>query len=709
MILHLNGSLQNKNSGCNYQRRGFAIMFAVIIGTVMLVLAAALYTFVGQQHTGIQSIVNGEVAHFLAEAGINSCIGTVRQSLDQSLSDGSSSDKIRKLLLQPGEFEDVCINDLLDAGWNSDLQKFAREVDKDADVRVDVWLKDFSRSETSPGSWNDPVSRKGFLTIESTGSFKSAKRVIVVRREVSVASNIPGFAGKFTLFVSDGARSGEGAFNLIRNDYRGMITDGPRPIIFYNHNIPDNPLEPGNMGDILKDEKSPAAWENRGWIYIGGRRVRLNLCSGAGDLGEIFHFYDVSNANVFSPVKFLTPAAALPQAFSAPLSLPWDKSSSSVRQVSYRFGHSFVLDGFHDKSSRRETDAMYEGNILATGEKNHYSSKSSILHLYGEARKGYQSRTKVFGQVYSAFPRFASLDVRPEDADVADMFAAVNPPPLYLLPSISESAFNNSIAIEDIMRRSVGGPLLKTGMLFKNYSEYSQLMSRITEMPYVESYNSMQDVCEAKTSRTFPSNAGIIAADSGNEIQIVRDGHVFFKGRPSGNNLLQVLESRVQLEFDSINDFWERFLNESGELELNAIVRIRNARRLDMQIPASGRPQPLIVKGGGMIILDEGNMVLRGITCADATKALTLVLKGSGSVSFASTQPNQVNVVAPSAELSYGSKFDLYGSLCVGSIYADHRFQGGIVRFRNGQDPVSAGYDRYYSIFINPKDSYWNE
>jgi hypothetical protein len=173
--------------------------------------------------------------------------------------------------------------------------------------------------------------------------------------------------------------------------------------------------------------------------------------------------------------------------------------------------------------------------------------------------------------------------------------------------------------------------------------------------------------------------------------------------------LLTTLDARVQLEVAEISDFWERFLNDDGELELNGIVRIRNSRRLDMQIPASGKPQPLIVRGGGMIILEAGNMILRGISCVDANEALTLVLRGNGSVSFASTQPNQVNIVAPGCELSYGSKFDLTGTLCVGSVYADHRFQGGIVRFRPGQDPLAPGYGRYYKIFVDSKDSFWNE
>lgn len=695
-------ALQNNN-------RGFAIMFALIIGTIMLILAVALFTFTGQQQTGIQSIVNGEIAHFLAEAGINSSIGSVRETVAKSLANDAAAKKLKEILTRPGEFKDICINDLLGGSWNADLQSFAQEVDKEAEIRVDVWLRDFINSETDPATWFDPVSRRGFLAIESTGSFKNAKRVIVIKRQVHVANIIPGFAGKFSLFVTDACRNGEGQFNLIRNDYRGMITDGPKPLMVYNHALPDNPFEAGNMADIDKEEADSEIWKKRGWLWLGGKKTRLNLCSGAGDLGEIFHFYDVSNPNVFSPIKFSTPPSALPPAFSASLQLPWDKSNTSVRQLIYNFGHSFVLDGFHDRSSRKDTEAMYEGNILSSGEKQHYSSKSSILHLYGDARKGYQSRTKVFGQVYSAFPRFANLEVKPEEPEAAALFASANPPPLYLLPSVAESSFNNSISISDILNRSVGGPLLQTGMIFTSYNEYAQLMSKITELPYAESYNSMQDVYAAKPGRTFPSNAGILAMDAGNEITIQRDQHLFFKGRPSPATLLATLENRVQFQVDSINDFWERFLNKDGELELNAVVRISNPKRLDMQIPAAGKPQPLIVKGGGIIILDAGNLVLRGISCANANEALTIARRGSGSIAFATTQPNQVNIVAPESELSYGSKFDLFGSLCVGSIYADHRFQGGTLRFRDGQDPTKTGYDRFYKIFIDPKDSFWNE
>lgn len=688
--------------------RGFAIMIALIIGTVLLILAVSLYSFVGHQHSGMQTIVNGEVAHFLAEAGINSSIGAVRASIARSFA-GDGGKRLSEFLLKPGVFADVCINDMLDPTWNKDLETFAREVDKDASIRVDVWLRDFEFAETDVSVWADPVARQGFLVIEATGGFKNSKRKIAIKRRVSVASILPGVLAKFTAFVSDAARRNEDSFNLIRNDYRGMITDGPRPLMFYNHATPDAPFEAGNMADIIKDEKLADVWQRRGWIWLGGRRVRLNLCSGAGDLGEIFHFYDVSNPNVFSPVKFVTPATELPPAFSAPVRIPWDKSNESIRQVSYSFGHSFVIDGFHDRSSRLETDAMYEGNILSAGEKNHYSSKSSILHLYGDARRGYQSRTRIFGQVYAAFIRFANLEVKPEETDVAAMFAAANPPPLYLLRSIPEKAYNNSVDILEVGRRSVGGPLLKSGMLCKTYSEYAQLMSRVVEYPYIEAYNSMQDVYDARPGRTFPSSAGLFKADSSSQVELQRGSHVFFQGRPSAESVVQLISGRVQAEIDSVGEFWEKYLNQQGELELNSIVRIRNPRGIDMQIPPVGKAQPLVVKGGGAIVLENGNMVLRGIRCSSPDQALTLVLRGSGSVSFASTQPNHVNLIAPEAELAYGSKFEIFGTLCVGSVYADHRFQGGTVRYRTGQDPTTPGYDKFYRVFIDPQDSYWNE
>ena len=149
-----------------------------------------------------------------------------------------------------------------------------------------------------------------------------------------------------------------------------MVTDGPKPLILYNHLTPETPSansDNWNFDEALKSEQNEDIWKNRGWIWIGGDKIRLNLCSGAGDLGEIFHFYDVSKVNDFSPIRFSTPENLLPSSFKNINKIPWDKTASIIRTVSYKFGHSFVLDSFHDRSNRK-VPMPYEGGILSTEE-----------------------------------------------------------------------------------------------------------------------------------------------------------------------------------------------------------------------------------------------------------------------------------------------------------------------------------------------------
>lgn len=689
-------------------KRGFTLMIALIIGTVLLVLSVTLYTFMSHQYTGMQLIVNGEIAHFLAETGINTCLGNIRQSISDSFSPGGKSEKkLRELLLTSKSLENVCINKLLDESWNNDLRKFSAEVDKTACIEVNVYLRDFVPAEKDTNVWNDPKASDGFIVIESVGSYKGSQRKIMVRRRVSVVNMVPGPMAKFSLYLNDAVRNNENDYNLIRNDYRGMITDGPQPIIVYNHAIPQARFEAGNIADISREEKDPEIWKKRGWIWLKGSKTRLNLCSGAGDLGEIFHFYDVSNPNVFTPVRFATPVNNLPDKFFKSISIPWDKSSESVKIAHYRFWHSFILDSFHDRSSRKESQAMYEGEVLSDYEKERYGSKSSILHLFGDARKGYQSRTRVIGPVYSAFVRFANLEVKPEDAEVKEIFDAVKPSPLYLLRSIPFGSYNSAIDIMEYAHRSVGGPLLRTGMLFENYEEYASLMSGVVEQPYIESYNSMQDVYDKKSDRTFPPLKKLLEADTEGESEIVRDGHVFFKGKPSIEGSLKLINSRIMDRVESVADFWEKYLNENGELELNSVVAINNQAGEEFIVPPPGCGQPLVVKGGGVIILQNGNVSLRGISLADSDEILTIANNGDGYVRFESTLPNHVNIIAPKSEVAYGSKFELLGSLCAKTIYADHRFQGGMIQFRQASDPTRSSYDRFYKVFVDTKDSHW--
>ena len=690
--------------------RGFTIMVALIIGTVLLLLSVVLYTFVSRQYTGMHIIVNGEIAHFLAETGINTTIGSIRESIGNNFSAGTRTfDKLKEIFLNSKSINNICINDILDESWNSDLKKFSADIDKTASIEVNVYLRDFKPIENNPAVWCDPKAVDGWLVIESVGEYKGATRKIMIKRGISIFNMVPGVMSKFTLYLNNSVKKDENDYNIIRNDYKGMITDGPQPIIVYNHATPEYPVESGNIADIEKEEKEPDVWKKRGWIWLKGPKTRLNLCSGAGDLGEIFHFYDVSNPNVFSPVRLSTPVNSLPETFFKSMAIPWDKSSEIIKNAHYRFWHSFILDSFHDRSKRMQIEAMYEGDILSSKERRTYGAKSSVLHLFGDARKGFQSRTRVIGPVYSAFVRFANLEVKPEEPEVKEIFESQKPSPIYLLRSLPYENYGKAVDITEFMGRKVGGPMLKTGMLFKNYDEYSKLMSRIVEMPYAESYNSMQDVYDKKKDRVFPTTKKIINFDVEGESSISRNGNTYFKGKPAIEDSIKLIRQRVQDVVATPADFWKKYLNEDGELELNTVVLISNDSKEDFVIPPVGMPQPLVVKGGGIILLEKGNISFRGISLADTSEILSVAAAGEGRIRFESTITNMVDIIAPNAEIDYGSKFEVFGSLCAKNIYADHRFQGGVIRYREAQDPTKNSYDRFYKILLAKKDSYWNE
>ena len=683
-------------------------MIALIIGTLLLVLSVTLYTFMSHQYTGMQTIVNGEIAHFLAETGINTCIGNLRQSIDENLGkDGKNREKLRDLLLNSGSLNDICINDLLEEGWNDDLRKFSADVDRSASIEVNVYLRKFKLTETDKSLWCDPKASQGLLVVESVGKYRGSKRKIMINRGVSIVNMVPGVMGKFSLFLNDASKRNKNYFNIIRNDYRGMITDGPQPIIVYNHATPEYNIESGNLSDIEQEEKNPEIWKKRGWICLRGGKTILNLCSGAGDFGEIFHFYDVSKPNSFSPIRFLTPKNTLPDSFNRPLNLLWDKCAEIMKTTGYRFKHSFILDSFHDRSSRKESEAMYEGGIFSQEEKTVFGAKSSVLHLFGDSRKGYQSRTRVIGDVYSAFARFANLEVKPEDSSVKAIFENNNPKPIYLLKSISADKYDDNLGITEFANRRVGGPILKAGMLFKSYDEYASLMSGIVEQPYIDSYNSMQDIYLKKDNRVFPAKSKLLSLDVEGQSVIARDNHVFFKGIPDMEDSIKLIRLRNQETYASVADFWNKYLNEDGELELNSVVTIINENRDEFVVPPPGRPLPLRVKGGGIILLEKGSISLRGISLTNSSEILTIASAGEGNIRFESTQPNQVNIIAPNCEIDYGSRFEIYGSLCAKSIYVDKRFQGGAIRFRQASDPSRTSYNKFYKVFVASKDSYW--
>ncbi|MBF0543541.1 MAG: hypothetical protein HQM08_03865 [Candidatus Riflebacteria bacterium] len=695
-------------------RSGFAIMLVLAISAILLLMGLTTYFFISQENVSLQIITNSEIAHFLAESGIAYSVRSIRESLASAGGENGSAGEIRKLLEKPENLPDTSLMPYLKDTWNADLGKFATEMDPTASIKVEVWFRKFRPTETNKAAWVDPGAKFGYLSVESIGEYRGSRRKIQVYRPVKVGNCLPPVYCRFTLHVKDAGRGEPDRFNLLLNDYDGINVD-PRPVIVYNHDLPDSRLEAKPLAQILSEEKDEKIFEKRGSIFLGKTPINLHLTSGPGKYGEIFHIYEVSNSNKFKAVRFKKTKEQLPSIFGSPFSWYWDRPDlqpgQPVRTVSYLFDYSFILAGFHDKSGTSQTDAMFLGNILSL-EKPKYGSKSSILHLFGEAEQGKQSRTMVYGNVNLIFPRYSYSDITPQESDVLKMFSEVkDPPPTFLLPALTQSEFETgSRILEDLKKRRFGAPLLPFNRFFQNYDQYKLCMSSVVEVPYNTSYNSIQNILTPEAVLTYPPTRELIKPELSENIKIDRNGQVIYEGSINPGAFLDVVRARVQQEFSDVDSFWKNcFDKNSNSLKLNRIVRIVNPRKDTFVIPPGTSNSSLQLLDGGMIILENGNVLIKGVETKKTGQILTLIAPEATNVSINSDRPCEMFLVAPKADLSAPGKLDFSGSLAVNFLDIRGNCSGGEIKYRESANPVFNGYFNYYKSWIESTDENWFE
>ncbi|MFZ2961223.1 MAG: hypothetical protein WA705_30450 [Candidatus Ozemobacteraceae bacterium] len=688
--------------GNRSRNRGFILLHVLVVGSLLLFLGLIFFFFVNQQHTNIHILANAEMAHFLAEAGINSTMAAVW---------GSGSSSIRILLSHPSPLSDISLLPCLPETWNQELARLARNVDKTASIRVKVGLVGFRQTETDPGLWVDPVAKTGRLTIESRGEYRGFQRTLTVSKNVRVANALPPVVSKFTLHVQDAAQGKEGCLNTVRNGIRGSVLAGPRPIVCFNHNTPENAIEPKSGSEIQSAEALSSIDERRGWIWLGGKKVRLNLTAGFGALGELFHFSSPQIGNTNIALSFKLSPNLLPPVFFSPVTLYWDLVEiDPMRQVPYQLNQGFILQGFYDKSDNPGLEAMYGSGILSHVEQKNFGNKSSLFHLFGDARKGFQSKTRILGKVVAAFPLFSNLEITPRESDVQSIFQRQNPAPVYLLPSMSESDFDPTRLVREFHSRQIGGPVLTVQDLTENFADYRRIMSRIVEIPYQNTLNFIETTSLGKASTQVPSEENTPLGSDGLNLTLKRENEIIYRGPLDASNLMKVVENRVQKQVVSISEFWDRFyIPARNLLDVNQIVRIQNPQHLDLVFPPREYQPPLIVSGGGMIILEEGNLILRGVKILSPNDSLSIILKNGTNVLFENSLPNHVNIVAPKAKLNAIERFDLCGTLAVSAIEQKGEFPGGTINYRESQDPTQSSHLKFSKVKIDTWDTSWHE
>ncbi|MFZ2955618.1 MAG: hypothetical protein WA705_01800 [Candidatus Ozemobacteraceae bacterium] len=694
-------------------RSGFAIVYALAVGLILLFLGTILHQLTTKRHEELHFFMESRMAVALAETGVSLTVRETRKLLETTNRAGLSPLAQRFTKAETvAEFSILPDLNLRDT-FSTDLLIAAKMVDPSADLRIDATLAAETPSERDPTSWNDRVAKTGRLKITSTATYRGCTKTVVSIRPIWVGSILPPVSSKFSLRVQNVLQSFSASrFNTVQNDYDGKFIDGKKPLIVINHTPPDDPFQHPALASVQEDDKNDRIFEKRGWIWLGGGEIQLNLTAGIQGIGELFIVYLTNDLLTFKPISFLTPDAQLPACFRTPRPFSWDQPNSlPPRSPPFMFSHRFILDGFHDRSNRCEKNAMYEGSLFTSTVQSKHGANSSSLHLFGDAAPGHPSRTKVLGKVMAAFPRFSRLDVESSDPEADRFLRAADPHPTYFIPGLSPESFAGGTPMQDFLHRAVGGPAAPWNAVFPEFATYANMMTDIIERPYADLYNLMGERSLPSAQRTFPPQNRILDIDPGESTDglILKNGAgTLYNGPVHAPKTIAVVRNRMQVECETVAEFWKRYYDpRDKKLRINGTVRVLNQTSETFLIPPDTIDAPLSIDGGGLIVLERGSIRVRGAVLLPVYDALTIVAPTAETVTLDSEVSNQINIVAPKARLSAASRFTFYGTLDIGDIPEDGRSQGGYIRYREIQDPTGEEYEKFYRVCVADAETNW--
>ena len=684
-------------------KRGFFLALVLVICAVIITLAVSLNYLASQNKSLVTHTLHSQIAFINAKCGVE----VAKKNFDEiieTLNSGTST-KFKDILISESSIPDQSILGLVDNKIQEDLDLLNDDLEG-AKISVDIRLEGFKFTEIDPKIWADPYAKEGWLVVRSTGTHRKATRTLVISQKVTISSILPAHFSKFTLMVDhvDTAK-----INCIQNDYMfDYSCNSILPITAYNHPSPEfslfQPGETASTRDLFKD---------RGWIYIGGNKVRFNICSGTGTWGEIFFFYNYNYPADYMPIKFNAEFSQLPSKLKIDSSRHLLRDDAVSKNIlppddfeDYTFGYSFILDGFHYKSSQLATDAMYQNEILSSNEKDHYGSKTSLLHLYGDNRLEYRSFTKVLGDLNAAFPRYSVQEVIPHNVDLQDIFNNLIPNMIYMLPAKNSTNYNKDELIEDFFCRTEGGPVLPMHEIYTDYNEYSSYMSSILEFSFVDIYNLF--VQHSYDHYFFPPKDKVLTLNDGKEFDLYRNGNLIYKNSCMNNNVIELLKNRATRSFTTINEFIDEcYDDKTRTLNIGGCIRILNPKGIPLRFPPLGVTSKIKIKTGGLIFLENGNLNLKGIFKESKHECVTVIMEKGDRINLYSNE-NHINIIGRSATIyPTVQAFKIFGTVVVSNLDSSNISKGGSIHYPVYQNPEQNFYKEYIKVFVAPTEEIW--
>jgi len=597
----------------------------------------------------------------------------------------------------------------------------------------------------------DPsITGLGFDSGECRGRFNVSVRVsrgwysseVRVRVPYTVASILAPVVSKFTLFAAragESAGKGEG-YNILPITIDGTPDRGDTaPLVLVNY--PDLNLSPPSQGNSQAQEPGAGG---KGFVYLGGGPVELNIASGSSGNGEDFLFYDTG---VTAMRPFYMTASDRPASLTGTFAAGREGSPVQSWHLLHKIHGFFTSDSTALRRGLEGESAYYEYFRDRTSEPLK-GAGASVLHLFGTNDR--RTPTRVYGNVKARFGILSAIGVD-IDAGLSDeesrggTFNDVDGLSLFL-PMASEKTFSRALGQNPSypFRRppewikngnQPGHPVYGTifidteaslpGNLFRDFREYSRYMSRIMEMPY-------QCLVAFMTySRIFPPwrDAGFSlhgkapwypdkqGAQTGPFPAELTETGSFCElpGRPSegpggpyySGNLrslsLDWIERKVQITYPSQKEFFKAHLR-GDTLTLGAVIRVQGPLYFSSDLE---------VMSGGMVIA-ENDIRLPGVICRSEQPVTFVSLRGNLVLLPGKTIQAGMAALGSSARLELERRagsgpLDIQGHLAVTVLDPSVASRGGRISYDPRFDPTCSGAEKALVAAVTGNEEVFNE
>jgi len=675
-------------------RRGISLFVVMAVMTLVLPLAITLQYLASQSMRHNRQIFDRQIAAQLTRSAIACAIAQIQENLSNT-----SSEMFRLMLsqqLKSGtriEIDHGPLNAL--AAGLSDV-RLAVEVFLDKIEPLDP-----DRLSDKTGGF-DEAEKKCLLRFKVSGHVGSVSINHTESRKLVVTNLVPGILGKFSFFVKNVDRD-RFAYNTFANNINGWAIDSSGGL---NSQIPLIFKNGGELDEGFSQSSDSESWKKRGYIYLGGGPVSLNLTAGNDEaFGENFHFFKLGVLSTIpgyydtNPPKFFTPAPD----FSVRHNQSANQGPEFASSFAYCLKH--VISGFFYQDEEG-FDMNRENRLrsLKAGSGKSNPMFSSILHLYGT--RSNPSPTLVLGEVYRRYADYTGIVLEATGNDVRDAILA------YLQES--NTGFSDLTPVPKIIQAAANGDL-ETGTkitietpdwqgLFSDFSRYRTHMSQVTEEPYLRSH----DFMHFREEGDFHPSNSCFASDSMARTQtscellfhssLNRKKPMFSHGSLAALPV-DFLQSKAVFKVTDDRSLFERFTDEEKNLNIDSVVVVEGSEDSTVEF----YPQQKFQKGG-IIIVENGNILVRGIRRGmDPDQFLVIVaLKGNIEMDL-SQGVCEAYLVALNGRVVNRTPawpVDIQGGLAVSQFPPDTFPKGGRIAFNSSSDPTSLLYPVFYRAFV---------